>query len=588
MMKPVETSFPCTFGDSMKGLSLLNPLSVTVLCFFWAIRTAVFSDAMVCLAQDPLVGPQDLELAFRSPFDGTQQPYRLYLPSSYDGLAELPLLVALHGTGGDQNKYFDHVDYGNGIYKTEAEKRGIALLCPLGTDAQGLPTEWRGEAEINVFAVLEEVQRRFRIDSQRIVCTGQSMGGTGTTYLCCRYPDLFAAGIPLASTYGHVSLVANLRHVPMFFVQGGNDWPIYAATGPIPLTQEMKRLGYAGDLWMIPDAGHNTFAASTPRVLDWALQQRRVSQPTHITHRAYFPPHGRAWWVDIQQIERPGWYAEVDARVIEGNRVIVIPKNTRQLVLRPDPMLYDSERPLRIAVEDRDVFSGLCNDSKEVLLVRENAVWTAKTQPRQNPSRTQWKNFIMGTVDQPPTFEGTSETTLGNWLADAMRDISGADIAICTKGHYRIGEKMRGQTIQPGQTLHLMQWINWLRPGDAALATVKLSGSDLLKIIEMNLLDGPRDDMFLVQVSGCRYTFDRKRPQGNRVVDTDIQPDRQYTAVFNSFDLTRSDTLRLGEYFGKLDHQTLEPNLLSAAWAFTVKNGGRVSARLDGRVIEIK
>lgn len=533
-------------------------------------------------------GPKDLALAFVSPFDGSQQPYRLYLPTAYDGKTPVPLLVALHGTGGDQNKYFDHKDYHNGIYRTEAEKRGIVVLCPLGTDANGLPTEWRGEAEINVLAAIEEVQRLFRIDPERIVCTGQSMGGTGTTYLCCRYPDLFAAGIPLASTYGHLSLITNLRHVPMLYVQGGKDWPIYAATGPVPITNEMKRLGCNGELWMIPDVGHNTFGVSTPRVIDWALKQRRVAHPRHITHRACFPPHGRAWWAEIQEIELPGWFAEIDAKAEHGNRITVRLKNTPRVVLRPDSALYDSKHPLAIVVGNRELFHGLCDDTREVLLLRENNTWTAKAQPRCITPRTEWKSFVIGTVEQPPTWEGGPETTLGNWLSDAMREISGADIAICTKGHYRVGDKMRGHRIEAGQTLRLMDFINWLRPSDAALATFTIKGSELLKIIEANLLDDPKDDRFLVQVSGCRYRFDRRKPRGSRVVDSSIDSLRSYRVVCNSSAITRTDTLHLGDFFGKLSHASLEPNLLSAAWRFTLNNGGRISARLEGRVSEAR
>ncbi len=93
--------------------------------------------------------PVDLSLEFFSPFDGSKQPYRMYLPSTHDGRRTVPLLVVLHGTGGDQNKYFDHETYGNGIYIREAEKRGMAVLSPLGNDSLGRPTEWRSVAELN-------------------------------------------------------------------------------------------------------------------------------------------------------------------------------------------------------------------------------------------------------------------------------------------------------------------------------------------------------------------------------------------------------------------------------------------------------
>lgn len=536
---------------------------------------------------EPPRGPADLSLTFTSPFDGSDQPYRLYLPSAYDGSRPLPLLVALHGTGGDHTKYFDHETYHRGIYKSEAEKRGIVVLCPNGADAQGRPTEWRGVGELHVLAALDDVRRRFRIDPDRIVCTGQSMGGTGTTYLCCRYPDLFAAGIPLASTYGHISLIANLRHVPMFYVHGGKDWPIYAQTGPIPITEEMRRLGYQGSLWMIAEAAHNTMGVSTDRVMGWALAQKRVAHPRHITHRAYFPPHGRAWWVEIQDVERPGWFAEVDARVEDGNRIALSAKNTTRVVLRPDPAILNLDAPVSVRLEGKEVFHDSCGVPQQILLTRAKDSWHAALQPLQLTARTDWKGFPMGVVDVPPTWEGAAETTLGNWLADAMRDISGADIALVTKGHYRYGKQYRGAAVEAGQTVHFMEFINWLRPSDSALALFTLRGTDLLAILEANILDKPQDDRFLVQVSGCRYRFDRRLPLGKRIVESDIQPGRDYKIVCTSSSITRTDTLHLGDRFGQLNHKLLEPNLLSAAWRFVEKNGGRISARLEGRVQDV-
>lgn len=556
------------------------------------ILSMLCSIASFSFAADPTAGPADVTLEFTSPFDGSQQPYRVYLPSAYDGKSDFPMLVTLHGTGGDQDKYFDHEVYHSGIYKTEAEKRGIILLSPLGTDGAGRPTEWRGEAEINVLAALQDAQTRFRIDKDRIVCTGQSMGGTGTSYLTSRYPDIFAAGIPLASTYSHVSLVANLRDVPMLYVQGADDWPIYAATGPIPITEEMKRLGYSVELWMIEGGKHNTFGVSTPRVIDFALQQHRVAHPKHILHRAYFPAHGRAWWVEIAEIERPGWYAEVDAQVKPENRIELSLKNASQVILRPDPRLYDAAKALTInGAGGKELFRDVCDLSTEILLRLEGKEWTATARPRHEISRTDWKcdDQIVGIATEPPTWEGGPETTLGNWITDAMRDISGADIAICTRGHFRIGNQMRGRPIATGEPIHLMEFISWQRPSDSALAEFKVTGATLLKIIENNLLDDDaKRDRFLVQVSGCRYQYDMSRPYGSRVVDTDIVPDREYRVVCNSSQITRTDTLELGDLHGNLKHRFLEPNLLSSTWRYALKHEGKIAAKLEGRVTEVK
>jgi poly(3-hydroxybutyrate) depolymerase len=532
----------------------------------------------------PTAGPADLALTFISPVDGSPQPYRLYLPSAHDGTRAVPLLVALHGTGGDQNKYFDHRDYGDGLYKREAEKHGMAVLCPLGNDALGRPTEWRGTGELHVLAALEEVCRRFCIDRERIVCTGQSMGGTGTTYLCCRYPDRFAAGIPLASNYGHVALVANLRHVPMFFVQGEKDWPYYAKNGPIPLSQEMHRLGYDGTLWMVPDAAHNTMSVSTGRVFEWATRQRHTAHPRHITHRAFFPAHGRAWWVEITAIASIGGFAEVDARIVDGNRIEVATRNAAGIILRPDPASLNLDTPLQVAVDGCSAFAGLCPADRQVRLTCQDDGWHGRLEPRHEPSRLDWRAHAIGEVDEAPDWSGDPESTLGNWLTDVIRTISGADIAITPKGHFRYRDHNRGVPVQPGQTVYLANLIDWLRPGDSALVAFPLVGRDLLRIIEGNLLDGPEERRFLVQVSGCRYAFDRRRPIGQRVVSSDIEPERIYTVAAKGFDVSRDDTLHLGDLQDRLGYRTLDTNLLSAIWRYTVDHDGRIAARLEGRI----
>ncbi len=531
--------------------------------------------------------PEDLALTFVSPVDGLEQTYRLYLPSAYTAGQPVPLLVALHGTGGDQNKYFDHEAYGHGLYKEGAEKRGMAVLCPLGNDRLGRPTEWRGTGELNVLASIEDVCTRFSIDADRIILTGQSMGGTGTTYLCSRYPDIFAAGIPLSSTYGHISLMANLRHTPMFFVQGEEDWPCYAKNGPVPLSEEMQRLGYDGRLWMIPGVGHNTMDVSTDAVLDWAEKQIRVAHPRHITHRAYFPPYGRAWWVEIADIDRIGWYAEIDAQIMEGNRIGVELRNTGSVIIRPDPEILDLDRPIEIFTGKNTGFTGLCSSNQQIVLRRDFSEWHGTIEQRSLLSPTTAKGYPIGRVFDPPDWTGEIETTLGNWLADAMRDISNADIAMCNKEHHRYRGHYRAPPVSSGQTVHFMEMVDWLRRGNTALVTCRLSGTEILAIIEDNIRDDPEEHRFLMQVSGCSYAFDRSRPHGKRIVDTDIDRNREYIVVFREWDLTRTDTMYLAGHYDRIDYTRLEVNTLSAAWRYIEAHQRRISSMSEGRVVEV-
>ena len=545
------------------------------------LAALALSPVLFASGADVTEGPADLALTFRSPVDGRDLPYRLYLPTAYDGKTAIPLFVALHGTNGDCNKYFDNPDYGAGIYKCEAEKRGIMVLCPSEGDPLKLPTEWRGLGEVNALACLEDACARFKIDRDRIVLSGQSMGGTGTTYLCCHYPDLFAAGIPLASTYSHVSLIANLRHVPMFYVQGAKDWPVYAATGPIPLTNELKRLGYIASLWMVPEMEHNTMSASTERVLDWALQQRLVKHPSHVTHRTYLPIHGRAYWTEIQKLTSIGGFAEIDARIEKGNHITVTLTNTAQAVLRPERELIDLTKTIAVTVNGAAIFSGVCGENQEVRITAQGDGFVAAVAPRVVRSRTTWRGQPIAAVVSAPDWIGAAETPLGSWIADVLRDVTGADIALVTKSHHR------GIPLVSGQTVDIMDLINWLRPCDTSIASVKLKGDVLLEILEDNIRDRPPDNRLLVQVSGCRYSFDHSRPEGHRLVSNDIDPAREYSIVTPSHNLTRTDTMRLAERRGKIRFKDLDLNVLSAAWCYIEKCGGKIESKPDGRVADM-
>ena len=77
---------------------------------------------------------------------------------------------------------------------------------------------------------------------------------------------------------------------------------------PTTVCRELaKELGYDHvTLWMIDGVGHNTMEVSTERVLDWAIEQRLTKHPRRVTHHAYFPIHGKAYWTEISGIEEIG------------------------------------------------------------------------------------------------------------------------------------------------------------------------------------------------------------------------------------------------------------------------------------------
>src|ERR1700730_3232213 len=58
----------------------------------------------------------------------TESPYRIYVPTNYDGKTTRPMIVALHGAGANQN-YFFRANYGT---PELMEKYGFIFVEPFG------------------------------------------------------------------------------------------------------------------------------------------------------------------------------------------------------------------------------------------------------------------------------------------------------------------------------------------------------------------------------------------------------------------------------------------------------------------------
>ena len=130
----------------------------------------------------------DFRRAYRSTVDKTLQPYRVFVPSTYDGTRPMPLLVALHGMGGDENEMFDQ--FGKEL-TADAEKAGFIVVAPKG---RGPASMYRGDAERDVLDTISEVDRDYRINRDRIYLMGHSMGAYGVWSIAMNNPDMFVLG----------------------------------------------------------------------------------------------------------------------------------------------------------------------------------------------------------------------------------------------------------------------------------------------------------------------------------------------------------------------------------------------------------
>jgi predicted peptidase len=161
---------------------------------------------------------------------GEQMPYALFVSSKVTRDRKSPLIVSLHGLGGDQNTMVRE-----SLRSVElAEQGGYILVAPMGYNSggwYGIPpgpprapnpnaaqrgrgagaprpviggtaitdiAKVREASEKDVLTVLDMVRQEFNVDERRIYLMGHSMGGAGTYYLGSKYASQFAALAPIA------------------------------------------------------------------------------------------------------------------------------------------------------------------------------------------------------------------------------------------------------------------------------------------------------------------------------------------------------------------------------------------------------
>lgn len=196
-------------------------------------------------------------------------PYRMFVPSTYNGSKAYPLIVALHGLGGTEDAFFDNY---NKVLPPLAERHGYIVAGVLGYRVDGsygwgvgnAPTDpvtrrTQDLSEQDVMQVLARVRQQYRIDDARIYLMGHSMGAIGAWKIVAKYPDIWAAVATFAGA-GVPDTIARFKHIPEFVVHGDNDATVNV-NGSRTMVAKMKELGVEHTYVEVPGGSHGDVVA---------------------------------------------------------------------------------------------------------------------------------------------------------------------------------------------------------------------------------------------------------------------------------------------------------------------------------------
>lgn len=251
-------------------------------------RAALLTDSPSPLASaqflaDPLTLLRDVhrELAAlragRDPFIGrtgdlwrvlqagdTAVPLRIHVPPAGAPAADAPLLpvvIALHGAGGDENMFMD--GYGAGLLCRLADARRFVAVAP--------QTQLFTADPDHLARLLDELARHHPIDRSRVVVVGHSMGagaaaamarrhGAALAGVACIAGGAFPTAPAAAGSFARTRLVVGLRD------------PIVPAPPLLRSARAAQAAGLPITIEEHAEFGHTLLVTHTlPAVIDWLL-----------------------------------------------------------------------------------------------------------------------------------------------------------------------------------------------------------------------------------------------------------------------------------------------------------------------------
>ena len=185
------------------------------------------------LPSDPNPTPIATPGTYRFHFthDGLRREYLVYVPKTLPAGKPAPMLLALHGGGGDMD--YQANNYG---LVEKSELAGFIAVFPNGASRfrSGILATWNAgaccgravEQKVDDVGFLKEVvarvSRQLSVDQRRIYATGMSNGGLMAYRLACEAPELIRAIAPVAGTDNTISCKPS-RPVPVIHFHARDD-----------------------------------------------------------------------------------------------------------------------------------------------------------------------------------------------------------------------------------------------------------------------------------------------------------------------------------------------------------------------------
>ncbi len=293
---------------------------------------------------------------FVSKLDNTVQPYGLVIPASYefDGPTRHRLDLWFHGRG----ETLSEVNFLDQRQKQigQIAPSDTIVLHPYGRYSNA----FKLAGEVDVLEALDSVQHRYRIDDDRVVVRGFSMGGAGVWHMAVHHPDRWVAASPGAGfsetpaflkAFQQEELDPPPYERTLWRLYDCTDWARNLVNCPtIAYSGELDRQKQAADIMaealsreglnlthiIGPKTEHKLHPGSLAEIehrLASIVHKGRERVPREIDFTTYTLRYNKLAWVTVEGLGEHWQPARVEARIVDDAAVVVKTKNVTALKL---------------------------------------------------------------------------------------------------------------------------------------------------------------------------------------------------------------------------------------------------------------
>lgn len=219
--------------------------------------------------------------------------YRELSPEKIVKGEKYPLVVFLHGSGerGDDNEA--QLMHGANMFTNPVNREKypayvIFPQCP--KEDFWAPRMHTRNFESNPFSdnpeispalrsvknVIDDAAKKYPIDTNRIYIAGLSMGGMGTFDMLCRFPDFFAAAIPICGGV-NIYRLSNIRTKTSIRIYHGDADSVVPVTFSREAYKSLKQKGANVEYIEFPGVDHDSWTPAFNQIdfLEWLFEQKR-------------------------------------------------------------------------------------------------------------------------------------------------------------------------------------------------------------------------------------------------------------------------------------------------------------------------